>query len=139
MFKCIFLGWCTCKENKTGSSGFVASPNYPSNYSNNEDCLWRITVPVSYKVQLTFVSFDTEEIFDEVYIFDGPNQNSPFFGAYSGKGIPQVHTSSGRSMLIKFVSDHSIVSKGFYAKYDAVSTGMTCFGALKKFHKLTIN
>lgn len=34
--------------------GFITSPNYPSNYPQNIDCIWVISVPNGEAVQLDF-------------------------------------------------------------------------------------
>lgn len=34
--------------------GYITSPNYPSNYPQNIDCVWIITVPNGEAVQLDF-------------------------------------------------------------------------------------
>jgi len=34
--------------------GYITSPNYPSNYPTNIDCVWIITVPNGEAVQLDF-------------------------------------------------------------------------------------
>ena len=43
----------------TGPAGTFTSPNHPSNYDNNLDCSWTITVP-SGSVTLTFDEFEVE-------------------------------------------------------------------------------
>ena len=35
-------------------SGRIQSVNYPNDYRNNEDCFWRITVPIGSTVILEF-------------------------------------------------------------------------------------
>ena len=42
----------------------LTSPNFPSNYYDNINCITTIRVPKGYDVILTMVSFDTEESFD---------------------------------------------------------------------------
>lgn len=43
-----------------GDSGFIQSLNFPQNYSNQMDCMSRITVSEGNRVQLIFYAFETE-------------------------------------------------------------------------------
>lgn len=40
--------------------GYITSPNYPSNYPQNIDCVWIIMVPNGEAVQLDFEDFYIE-------------------------------------------------------------------------------
>jgi cubilin len=44
----------------TGSSGQVASPNYPSQYPHNVNYVWTIMVDIGYRIRVTFTSIDIE-------------------------------------------------------------------------------
>ncbi len=71
---------CACpQEVYTGPYGKLQSPNYPEEYCNNVDCVYRITVPQQYIVLLEFVDFETQKDKDVVTIYDGEsidNENS---------------------------------------------------------------
>ena len=43
------------------SAGTIMSPNYPSNYSNNERCVYVIDNSPPYIIHLTFEVFSTEK------------------------------------------------------------------------------
>lgn len=60
-----------------GTSGEVASQNYPGDYPNNLNCIYKITAPAGTRVNLTFDYFDLEANRDFVTIFDGPDTLSP--------------------------------------------------------------
>ena len=47
-----------CGDSYTAATGQLTSPNYPSYYDNNIDCVWRIAVP-SGLIGLNFSSFYT--------------------------------------------------------------------------------
>eukprot|EP00058_Branchiostoma_floridae_P013474 XP_002598962.1 hypothetical protein BRAFLDRAFT_79895 [Branchiostoma floridae] len=54
------------------SGGPMTSPNYPSNYGNNEICEWLITVPAENRILLTFHSnVYLEKGNDFLVIYDG--------------------------------------------------------------------
>ena len=43
------------------SNGYLETPNYPSSYSHNAECVWDINVEPGYHVELTFnPPFDME-------------------------------------------------------------------------------
>ncbi|XP_078603367.1 CUB domain-containing protein 2-like [Branchiostoma floridae x Branchiostoma japonicum] len=65
-----------CGGNLTAPSGGpVTSPNYPSDYGDNELCEWLITVPAGSTIRLTFDSFDTEDGNDVLLIYDGASDS----------------------------------------------------------------
>lgn len=48
-----------CGEVLEGLTGTFNSPNYPSDYTNNLDCQWTISVP-SGAIQIDFTDFSLE-------------------------------------------------------------------------------
>ncbi|XP_066263200.1 deleted in malignant brain tumors 1 protein-like [Branchiostoma lanceolatum] len=55
--------------------GYVTSPNYPMAYGNNENCEWTITVPEGNTVNLTVDSFNVEDGYDFLNIYDGDSNS----------------------------------------------------------------
>ena len=47
-----------CGGTYSGMSGEITSWNYPSNYTNNLDCVYHIQVPAGYHVCLSIVDID---------------------------------------------------------------------------------
>nr|VZI27778.1 unnamed protein product [Spirometra erinaceieuropaei] len=45
--------------------GNFTSPGYPKSYPPNKECIWKIEVPIGYKVALTFDSFNWIRAIDE--------------------------------------------------------------------------
>jgi len=45
----------------TNMSGWFSTPNFPSNYPDNTQCSWNISIPAGYKIYLTFLEFELEE------------------------------------------------------------------------------
>ena len=41
--------------------GEITSPDYPSDYPNDADCEWHITVDPGFVIRLTFLEFDVED------------------------------------------------------------------------------
>ncbi|KAH9496286.1 hypothetical protein Btru_018010 [Bulinus truncatus] len=46
---CVYTG---CVKTLTQTSGVIKSPNYPSSYDSNSNCLWSIIVPANYSISL---------------------------------------------------------------------------------------
>jgi cubilin len=56
------------EETVAGSSGTIASANYPSTYPNSHDYRWHIVTEPGTKVQMVFAFFKTQEGFDFVFV-----------------------------------------------------------------------
>lgn len=50
-------------------SGYVTSPNYPSDYPQNADCVWTIIVPNGEAVQIQFQDQFNIEPSDKYFYF----------------------------------------------------------------------
>ena len=55
---------------------------------------------------------------DYVELRDGATPTAPSFGRYCGVRRPNAVHTHGSSLYVKFVSDSSIVRKGFRASYE---------------------
>ena len=56
-----FIGIQDCGGTHITSTGVITSPNFPSDYNNNDVCLWIIRMPSIYTgITLRFTSFNTE-------------------------------------------------------------------------------
>lgn len=92
-----------------------------SNYTNNCDCKWQITVPDGYRISLEFTGFDTEELTDNVFLFDGEYaipQNA--IARFSGSDIPPFVVSRTNKVLVWFVTDNKTTRKGWTLVYKAI-------------------
>ncbi|XP_019646180.1 PREDICTED: enteropeptidase-like, partial [Branchiostoma belcheri] len=101
----------------TPSGGPVTSPNYPSNYGNNENCQWLITAPAGSTISLTFDSFDLESNYDYLTIFDGPSDSAAQLLRLSGSPVNPATTSTSNMMFIKFTSNWHVTRRGFSFYY----------------------
>lgn len=48
------------RVNGRSRHGNIYSPDYPLEYPNNADCVWKISVPDNAVLQLTLIDFDSE-------------------------------------------------------------------------------
>ncbi|XP_064459101.1 bone morphogenetic protein 1-like [Ornithodoros turicata] len=126
--------------------GDLRSPNFPQDYQADKECIWRITVPESYRAVLRFQSFEVECqencAYDYVEVYDGHDPNALPLGRFCGNNIPNDSISSSNKMLVKFVTDGSVNKHGFSARFskahDELLTGghgcgYECKGALGRY------
>lgn len=119
--------YCSGLTTLTASSGSIDDGSGGSDYGNDSDCRWLINPTGAANVSLTFTSFDTEDGYDYVKIYDGNSTSDPLLGEYCGSSIPPAITSSGGQMLVSFISDYDITAAGFSASYTSGGTGIMEF------------
>jgi gliding motility-associated-like protein len=91
----------------------------PGTYDHNENLTFRICIPQAEKITLQFISFCTEEQFDYLRIFDGPDTLSTLIGGpYSGVLPPFSVTATSGCMTINFISDANVVCTGWVAVWN---------------------
>ncbi|KAK0410652.1 hypothetical protein QR680_005255 [Steinernema hermaphroditum] len=105
--------WSTAKLDNpiicSGAEGTLQSPDYPDNYPNNLDQIYRITVDHSMVVQLNVTDFVTED-FDYLLIADGPKLSGKSLAKLSGSlagETPVIFTTTQPAASIRFVTDES--------------------------------
>ncbi|XP_061076047.1 LOW QUALITY PROTEIN: CUB and sushi domain-containing protein 3-like [Conger conger] len=101
-----------CGGNITLVNGTIYSPGHPAEYPNFQDCLWNIRVPPGNGIHINFTLLSTEPIYDYITVWDGPDQNSPQIGQFSGTAALEAVQSTSNQVLIKFHSDFS--GSGFF-------------------------
>lgn len=92
------------------------------NYSNDERKFWLITKPSITNITLNFTSFNLEQGYDNMFIYDGGSVNSPLIGQYTGTVNPGPVTSNNDSLLIEFRSDCATTASGWAATYTTNSS-----------------
>ncbi len=106
-------------------STFTDSGGTGGNYSNSENTTTTLTPDIpSTNLVATFTSFETENNFDFLYIYDGSNDTFPLIGTYTGTNSPGTVTSTDPSGALTFVftSDSSVTDPGWVADITCVST-----------------
>ncbi|XP_034746288.1 procollagen C-endopeptidase enhancer a [Etheostoma cragini] len=118
-----------CGGKMTKSQGEIMTPNWPDKkYPAGTSCSWLITVEPDMVIQVNFDKFvlesDTYCRFDYVAFFNGGEKDdSRLIGRYCGDQAPQPIITSGNVLLVQFVSDQSVTSDGFFARYTSVPPG----------------
>ncbi|XP_015512725.2 cubilin [Neodiprion lecontei] len=125
-----------CGIVRARNRGEISSPKFPTQYPNNAECSWNLTVDNGYHIGLEFVDrFQLEESADcakdFVQVFDW--REDPTTGVTSwypypklcGRTIPQPLNSTSNRMRVLFRSNDKIQADGFHAKW-----GTNCGGTI---------
>jgi hypothetical protein len=105
-------------------SGTFYDQGGTGNYANNRNITQTfIPTTVCSNIQITFTSFNLENNFDYLYVYNGPNISSPLIGRYTGATIPAAITSSSAdgSLTFRFTSDFSGVRAGWVSTLSCVT------------------
>ncbi|CAB1340813.1 unnamed protein product [Coregonus sp. 'balchen'] len=122
-----------CSETFTSPTGELSSPNFPSNYPTNRQCIYKIIVGVNMQIMLNFTDFTLEGsppncALDYVEIRDGGYETSPLIGKFCSTQRPPMLVSHSNRLWLMFRSDYSVTFPGFRAHWDGTQTG--CGGTL---------
>ncbi|KAF5028389.1 CUB domain protein [anaerobic digester metagenome] len=80
-------------------------------------CGYAIQPLCADSVVLVFESFDMEDNFDSVYVYDGTDITGTLLGGFTGNVLPPALTAQSGSMYILLVSDNMIELSGFIATW----------------------
>ncbi len=90
------------------------------NYSDDERELYLIEPSGVATVTLTFPTFNLENNWDYLYVYDGNSISSSLIGAYTGTSIPSSITATGGSILVEFRSDCNTTTEGYEIHWTSV-------------------
>lgn len=124
------LNSCAGTTNLTASSGTISDGSGTGNYSNNANCKWVIAPPGATQISLNFTSFNVENTYDYVYIYNGIDDTSTPIYTFTGNTIPPTIISSPGvgALCIKFTSDVSNNNSGWTVNYNSSVTTPACSG-----------
>jgi len=88
-------------------------------YAEMENSIITIAPAEGGTVELLFISFALEPIFDNLIIYDGADINAPQLGMWSGTDIlpGTVISSSGNVLTLQFITDATLSLSGFQINY----------------------
>ncbi|XP_068442403.1 CUB and sushi domain-containing protein 1a isoform X2 [Clinocottus analis] len=112
-----------CGASSLGPEGVLLSPNFPSNYDNNHECIYRITTEKGKGIRLKAESFSLLDG-DYLKVYDGENTSSRLLGNFTHEGMmgPVINSTSNR-LWLEFNSNASGTNQGFrltYTSFDLV-------------------
>ncbi|MBI4645173.1 MAG: PKD domain-containing protein [Bacteroidia bacterium] len=99
----------------TDCSGTLYDSGGELNYQDNTDGTVTIIPSDAASVTLTFISFNYEDGYDFLRIYDGPDVNSPLIGNYTGSSLPGggVITTTSNTVTIEQITDQAVTASGF--------------------------
>lgn len=87
-------------------------------YTHGEDYTFTICVPNAISIEMTFFEFCSEQGFDIMTFYDGPNTNSPQIGApVSGQDLPSNIVATSGCLTVHWTSDQAGVACGGWVAY----------------------
>jgi len=101
---------CAGTFDDTGGSGAA--------YTGNEDYIYTIAPTGASSVSMNFSSFNTENGFDSLYIYDGNSTAAALIGSYTGTTSPGSFTSTGNAVTLHFISDPFVNNAGFVSTWN---------------------
>ena len=112
----------------TCSGNFFDTGGNNGNYNNNQNITMTICAGTAGScVRLTFTSFNLENNYDFLRIYNGPSTAFPLIGTYTGNNNPGVITSTTGCLTIRFTSDNIISAAGWAAQISCVPCAVgTC-------------
>ncbi|XP_043205584.1 cubilin-like [Amphibalanus amphitrite] len=124
------LGWSTlCGEDFNSTSGSFRSPNYPQNYPDYLNCVYRIMARPGDYVDLSFVDQfmiedESECRYDRLSVFAGNSTDGTALVSTCGDRRPSGLTVRG-PVTVLFTTDHSIGAAGWQAEFSVSECGGT--------------
>lgn len=118
------------------NGGVFTSPNFPSTYPSNKECVYILEALPRQRIQLAFdknyyIEPSFECRFDNIEIRDGPFCFSPLINRFCGNKNPGLVTTTGRFMWIKFSSDEELEGLGFRIRYTFIAGRLLVVNVLK--------
>lgn len=102
-----------------GCNYYLLDSGGEGDYANNEEkTITLLSQAPNQKVKLVFQSFNLENNFDFLYIYDGESTSDPLIASLTGTTLPDSvwATNSTGSLTLRFDSDDRNAKPGFIAK-----------------------
>jgi spore germination protein YaaH len=87
------------------------------NYYNKEKWIYTINPHGLNQVQLQFTSFDLENNYDYLKVYDGADTTMPLLANLTGNTLPPVYNSTNYALTLYFTSDNATVKPGWVAQW----------------------
>ncbi len=111
--------FCDSQTELTSLNGSFNDGSGETGYGNNSSCKWLIQPENVESITLSFDSFNTEQDYDGVIVYDGADTSSEVLGVFTGSSLPHSVTSTGESMLVWFLTDEDTRFSGWEARYES--------------------
>lgn len=119
----------------SGTFSFTDTGGVNGSYIDNQEVVKTFRPSAGSKIKVTFTQFDVEQGYDYMYVFNGPDFNSPSLGQFTGSSIPQSFESTAPdgSLTFVFVSDGSQTASGWNAQVSCTATASVSENGFTQF------
>jgi N-acetyl-anhydromuramyl-L-alanine amidase AmpD len=97
-----------------------------ANYGDDQRQAWRISPTGARTVTLTFSSFNCENNYDYLHIYDGTSDKGQLIGKFTGTTLPAAVTARSGSIFLEFRSDCATNAAGWAASWTSSTTALSC-------------
>lgn len=108
---------CSDSSSTAETGTLTDSGGSAGNYGNRENCGFAIKPPAGNPVTLTFSSFNLENRYDYLRVYDGTSNLGTLLGSFTGSSEPADLVGSSGALYIEIDTDGSVVSSGFVAEW----------------------
>ncbi|PIK58948.1 putative suppressor of tumorigenicity 14 protein-like [Apostichopus japonicus] len=124
----INISFFFCRECFVGLNGAnFSSPSFPDAYPENLRCVWTFSTSRNFRLLITFDFINTEQDYDFINVEE--EQTESLLLKWSGgptNGTPTIH-SQNNDIVVKFSTDYSVNSEGFFGRVEISSLFQTDF------------
>nr|MBP7498072.1 C10 family peptidase [Bacteroidales bacterium] len=113
------MSFCKNLQVLTAFSDTISDCSGEYNYNNESNCKWLINPENSKSINIKFLEFDTEKDWDFLYIYNGKDTLAPLIAKFSGIELPADINIESDVVLLHFISDYALNSKGWKITYSA--------------------
>ena len=104
---------------------FYDSGGIDGSYQNDEYIVTEISANGGDLVEMNFLSFDIQNGYDVLHVYDRQGDNYLYLASYTGNSLPPViRSSQGGSLAFLFRSDGSVSGDGWEAEVSCIT--LTC-------------
>ncbi len=89
-------------------------------YFNRENWTWTLAPHGAASVSVTFHSFQLENGYDTLWIYNGPSTSAPLIGYYTGTNNPGTVTGTTGALTFRFKSDNATTFPGWRAIWSCI-------------------
>ncbi len=121
LFFVLFLSSISAQSIDGCSGTIFDSGGAVADYANDESITTTYCSDMGNQIKLTFSSFDVEENFDFLLVYDGADANSPILGVFTGANSPGAVVSTNGCITLVFESDGNTTGPGYEADITCVA------------------
>lgn len=107
-------------------SGTFEDSGGSGNYGNDERQFYLIAPTGASSVTLNFNSFNVENNYDFLYVYDGDSHNDELLATLTGTSLPAAITAKSGKMLLEFRTDCATIAAGWNASWTCSTATSPC-------------